>query len=600
MDRRDLLPALLLALFGLGLHAAMAWLDGRALAGILPDTDSYARLIRVRELWEGAAWTDRVTPSFNAPEGLFLHWTRPLDVLILGPALLLHGLGMARDEAILWSGAAVCPVLHVAAALAAVWAARALWSRSAAWLAGLFLLSALSLRVYSVFGRADHHTLIALAGVLAIGFGLHALRGRRRAGHAVGCGVAGGAGLWVSPEAILFLAPMLAGFGAAWATGPGPRSAAAQGLRASVASAAVVALAILTEHGAGNAGVVAYDLVALPHVALCLAAAAVFAVAVAASGAGLAGRIAVGAAAAGVALVLLLRAFPGLPSASMADAGPVATATFLPLVDEMQPLRFDSAAGWRRSLSFLGGEAFLAPLVLLLAAPPWLRGARAVLVAPLALLLAVNGWAAAQHLRFTADLAVPAAILSAGLPAVLARLLTRAPVLLLALARTTLIGAVLLFPILVAVAIPPPPRGAAPLRPGEACGGHGLVRVLAGEGFAGGGAERPILFADDIEVGPALAWGGGVRVVGGPYHRGEAAFADTRALFAAPDAEAALALVQRREASLLLICRPGRMAGEGFRTKLLAGEVPGWLAPVPLPDALAERARLFRVLRAAP
>ena len=600
MDRRDLLPAVLLALFGLALHAAMAWLDGRALARVLPDTDSYARLIRVRELWEGAAWTDRVTPSFNAPEGLFLHWTRPLDVLILGPALLLHGLGMARDDAIFWSGALVCPVLHVAAALAAVWAARALWSRSAAWLAGLFLLSALSLRAYSVFGRADHHTLIALAGVLVIGFGLHALRGRRRAGHAVGCGVAGGAGLWVSPEAILFLAPMLAGFGAAWTTGPGPRSAAAQGLRASLAAAAAVALAILTEHGPGNVGVVAYDLVALPHLALCLAAAAVFAVAVAASGAGLAGRIAVGAAAAGVALVLLLRAFPGLPSASMADAGPVATAIFLPLVDEMQPLRFDSPGALRRSLTFLGGEALLAPLMLLLAAPVWLRGPRAVLVAPLVFLLAVTGWAAAQHLRFTADLAVPAAILAAGLPAVLGRLMAGAPILLLALTRASVVAAVLLFPVLVLLTIPPA-AGAAPfLRPGEACGASALARLLAAQHPAAADGTRPILFADDIEVGPALVWGGGVRVVGGPYHRGESAFADTRALFAAPDAEAALALLLRREASLLLICRPGRAAGEGFRSRLLAGEVPGWLAPVPLPEALAERARLFRVLRAAP
>jgi hypothetical protein len=595
MDRRDLLPALLLVLFGLGLHAVMAWLDGRVPAGILPDTDSYARLIRVRDLWEGAAWTDPVTPSFNAPEGLFLHWTRPLDVLILGPALVLHAAGLPRDDAILWSGALVCPVLHVTAALAAVWAARAPWSRSASWLAGLFLLSATSIRTYSVFGRADHHTLIVLAGVLVIGFGLHALRGRRRAGHAVGCGVAGGAGLWVSPEAILFLAPMLAGFGAAWATGPDPRSAAMQGLRASLAAAATVAVAILTERGPAGAGFVAYDVVALPHLALCLAAAAVFAVAVTASGAALAGRLGIGAAAGGVALALLLRAFPGLPSASLADAGPAAAAIFLPLVDEMQPLGFGSAAAARRSLTFLGGEALLAPLVLLLSLPAWLGGRRAVLVAPLVLLLAANGWAAAQHLRFTADLAVPAAILSAGLPSVLARLLARAPFLALALLRTALIGLVLLFPVLVMLAMPPADRAPAPQRPGEACGAPGLARVLAADRRDAGG-ERPILFADDLDVGPALAWGGGVRVVGGPYHRGESAFADTRALAAAPDAEAALALLRRRQASFLLLCRPGRASGQGFRARLLAGEVPPWLQAVPLPEEVASRARLFRVL----
>lgn len=596
MERRDVLPALLLALFGLGLHAVMAWLDGRVLAGILPDTDSYARLIRVRELWEGAAWTDPVTPSFNAPEGLFLHWTRPLDVLILGPALLLHAAGLPRDEAILWSGALACPVLHVAAALAAVWAARALWPRSASWLAGLFLLSSMSLRGYSMFGRADHHTLIALAGVLAIGFGLHALRGRRRAGHAVGCGVAGGAGLWVSPEAILFLAPMLAGFGAAWATGPDPRSAAMQGLRASLAAAATVAVAILTERGPTGAGLVAYDLVALPHLALCVAAAAVFGVAAAASSAGLAGRLVIGAVAGGAGLALLLRAFPGLPSASMADAGPVAAAVFLPDVNEMQPLRFGSVEAVQRSLAFLGAEAFLAPVVLLLSVPLWLRGRRAVLVAPLALLLAANGWAAAQHLRFTADLAVPAAILCAGLPVVLARAMARAPLVALALARSLLISVVVLFPVLLAFVLPALDAAAEAARRDDGCGAAELAQVLAAGRPADAGSARPILFADDINVGPALAWAGAVRVVGGPYHRGETAFADTRALFAAPDAEAALALLLRRQASLLLICRPQRVAGEGFRTRLLAGEVPAWLQPVPLPEDLASRARLFRVL----
>jgi hypothetical protein len=598
MERRDLLPALLLALFGLGMHGLLAWLDGRVLAGILPDTDSYARLIRVRELWDGAGWTDPITPSFNAPEGLFLHWTRPLDVLILGPALVLHAAGLERDAAIYWAGAVVCPVLHVVVALVGVWAARSLWSRPVSWLAGLFLLSSMSLRAYSVFGRADHHTLIALAGVLVIGFGLHALRGRRRARLAVGCGVAGGAGLWVSPEAILFLAPMLAGFGAAWATGPDPRSAAAQGLRASLAAAATVAVAILTERGTAGAGVIAYDLVSLPHLALCLAAAAVFGVAVLAAGAGLAGRLTVGAVAAGGSLALLLWAFPGLPSASMADAGPVATTLFLPGVNEMQPLGFASAEAARRSLGFLGAEAFLAPIVLLLSLAPWLRGRRAVLAAPLMLLLAANAWAAAQHLRFSADLAVPASLLAAGLPAVLARLMARAPFVALVLLRTSLIAIVPLFPILLAVALPPADNAAASRRSNEVCGTPGLARLLAAEGPARGG--RPILFADDINVGPALAWGGGVRVVGGPYHRGDSAFADTRDLVTAPDAAAAQALLLRRQASLLLICRPETVRGEGFRARLAAGEVPPWLEPVPLPGDPAPRALLFRVLPELP
>lgn len=598
MDRRDILPALLLALFGALLHAGWALLEGRAATGALPDTDSYARLIRVRELWEGARWTDPVTPSFNAPEGLFLHWTRPLDVLILGPALLLHhGAGLSRADALFWSGAAVCPVLHILAALAAVWAARAVWPRSASWLAGMLLLGTPALFGYSVFGRADHHTLIALAGVLVFGFGLHALRGRRRPAAALGCGVAGGAGLWVSPEVVLFLAPMLAGFGVAWLTGPDPRGAAQQGLRAALAALAMAAVAILSERGPAAAGFIAYDVVALPHLALCAAAAAVFAVAAAGARLPPPGRLLLGAAAGGAGLSLLVAVFPGLPSASLADADAEAATRFLPLVAEMQPLRFGSAADARQALLMLGGPAMVAPLVLVGAWPRFRRGRRRVVFAPLLLGVLLTLWAGLQHLRFAADLAVPAALAAAGLPAVIGHWMARAPLLLLVVVRVTLLLVVVGQPLLVGLAFTPPP--AEPSR--RSCDALPLARWLAAErpGIPPGG--RPVVFADDLNAGPVLAWAGGVRVVAGPYHRGGSAFADTAALYSAETGDAARAVATRRQADFLLLCRPlpWHAGGQAFRARLLAGDLPDWLAPVPLPEDFADRFLLFRVLPAA-
>jgi asparagine N-glycosylation enzyme membrane subunit Stt3 len=595
MDRRDLLPALLLAAFGLALHAVLAGMDGRVLAGLLPDSDSYTRLIRVRELWDGAGWQDPVTLAFNAPQGLFLHWTRPLDALILGPAWLLHAGGLPRDAAILWSGAVLCPVLHVAASLAAVWAARAVWGRSASWLAGLFLLSAPPLVAYSVFGRADHHTLIALAGVLTLGFALHALRGRRGLGAAAGVGLAGGAGLWVSPEGVLFLAPALAGFGLAWAFGPAPRRAAAQGLVASLAAAAVVLAAILAERGVSGAGFVAYDVVSLPQLVMSLSAAAVFALAWPVGG-GWRLRVAAGAVLAALGAALLLRAFPGLLSAAPPDTDADAARLFLPFVDEMQPLRFTTAEQARRALVFLGGAGLAAPLVLLAALWP-ARGARRLALAALGLALAVNLMAAVQHLRFTADLAVPAALLAAGIPSVMARLFARAPVVLLLLARSATIVLVVLQPVIASALLPrTADRGAARDRCEPVAAGRWLAT------WPGRGAAPFLLVSDDVDSGPALAWHGRLRVLAGPYHRAGAAFADLSRVFGAADAAAAEAVLRARGADALLLCRGlgRRFAASPFRAALLAGDMPPWLEPVPLPAPLDARLLLLRVLPPAP
>lgn len=598
MDRRDILPALLLALFGALLHAAWALFDGRAASGALPDTDSYARLIRARDLWHGAAWTDQVTPFFNAPEGLFLHWTRPLDVLILGPALLLHhGFGLPRQQALFWSGGILCPLLHILAVLAAVWAARAVWPRSASWLAGLMLLGTPALFGYSVFGRVDHHTLIALAGVLVFGFGLHALRGRSRPAAALGCGVAGGAGLWVSPEVVLFLAPMLAGFGVAWLTGPDPRGAALQGLRAALAALALVSVAILSERGPAAVGFVAYDVVALPHLALCAAAAAVFAAAAAGARLPAAGRLLLGAAAGGAGLAALVVAFPGLLSAAPPDSDAEAARIFVPFIAEMQPLRLSSAEDLRLSLLMIGGAAMAAPAVLVGALPRLWRGRRRVVVAPLALGYLVALWAAVQHLRFTADLAVPAALAAAGLPLALGHWLPRLPLPALTLLRSGLLVAVVLQPVLVTLALPGGGRASAR----SACDVPAFARWLGETWPALAPGPPPVLFADDIFGGPMLAWVGGVRVVVAPYHRGGAAFSDRAALFGAAGEAEALAVLRRRQAAFLLLCRPlpWHAGGQAFRARLLAGDPPGWLAPVPLPEPFADRFLLFRVLLAA-
>jgi hypothetical protein len=457
----------------------------------------------------------------------------------------------------------------------------------------MLVLATPSLLGYSLLGQADHHTLIALAGTISIGAGLRALRGRRPGGMAWACGLAGGFGLWTSPEAILLFAPMLAGFGTAWLLGPDPAGAARQGMRAAGAALATLALAVTSEHGSGALRFVAYDVVALPHLALLAAAFAVFGICSVVQG-GRATRMAAGSVAGGAALALTTLAFPGLWRASMSDAAPEALAYFLPTVIEMQPVRFAGWSGMRGAIATFGGAAIVSPLVLAVVARRWARGPRRALLAPLVLLLLLTGFATVQAVRFSADLVVPAAIIAAGVPTLLTRWLADKPLILLSAARASATMAIFLLPALSVIG----PAEAAP--PSAGCRAEPLARWLGSTLPAASGAQRPIVFNVDINAAPALGWFAPVRVVAGPYHRGGKALGDTVQVLEAPTAEAAAQVLRERGASFLLLCQGlhRNVRQPAFLDRLAAGdEHPSWLVPVALPPDLAGRFGLWRVVK---
>ena len=162
----------------------------------LTDADGYLRLLRVLALREGAGWFDDVATRVAAPDGMVVQWTRPLDLLILLPALLVERIaGIPPREALFVVGLFVSPVLLVGAAVAAAWSARALWPGTAPWFAVLLTGATPAAVGYSGVGRADHHALILLAVMLALGATLHALRPGAPARVAVAAGAAFGFGI---------------------------------------------------------------------------------------------------------------------------------------------------------------------------------------------------------------------------------------------------------------------------------------------------------------------------------------------------------------------------------------------------------------------
>lgn len=596
-EGRALATALFLVLVAAAIHGALASFQlPRVAAGALPDTDSYTHLLRVAAMREGAiGWRLQHLPQFNAPEGIAQHWTLPFDLLILLPALAAEALGAAPRQAMLWSGALLCPVLHLLAALAAAWAARALWPAPADALAGVLVLLGVPMLEFGILGRTDHHVLLTLWSALAIGAVLRALARPEGRGWAATAGAALGLGLWTNPEAMLTAAPLLAALGAAWAlTGEG--RFARLGLRAALGALGPVLLGVVLERPPALWLRAEYDRVSVAHLALLALAALVF---LAAAQAGPrfrtgARRLAFGAGLGAAALSALRLAFPGLIGVSGGfDAG--SAAWFVPWIHEMRPVALQGPAA-PRDVAIHLGAALLGLVALAAAAPARIRGGGgAALLVPGACLLAALA-ATLVHVRAGADLAAPAAIAAAGLPGLLAGAVARfGPLARLPAAAT---GMALLLAPSAAILVPEPRR----FDSGAQCRPDGLGTWLAAArpGIAPDGTA-PVILPGLFGMAPQLAWETPYRFVAAPYHRGGTAFADTVAVLRAQNDAAARAVLARRGVRLVLLCRdrddpPDGAATEGtLGARLRAGVVPDWLAPVPLPAGLDGRFLLFEV-----
>jgi len=577
----------------LGVHLRIFTMNGNNWFPI--DSDGWLRLIRVRELWEGGGWFTTVLPHMAAPEGLSVHWTRPLDVLIILPTWVAVRFGAAPDSALMASAALICPVLHALTALAVGWASRAAWPGVpyAATYGVMVLFGFGVLTSYSMVGRADHHVLVVLAMVIGLGFAAHAAWQDRPRRAAFSAGAAFGFGIWVSPETLMVAIPVLLAFGIAWLLGRDAAGWARQGRRMAVAMAAMIAFAILAERPPSDWLTVEYDRVSVHHLLMAGLIALVFAAAVRLGGLAPVRRGAAGAAVAGPAAALLVLLNPGTTGISMSGADPVSAQILLPLVSEMQPLRFGNSTMLSVTFEYAG----IAPAAILAATMLVWRGRRdGGWVRGVMLLLATVATLAAalEHRRFASNLGGIGAIASAGLMGMIARAAWPVPLRLsgMALAVVMLFG--------------PPYFGFGLMErrqeaermeaPEPGCRARELAPWLITLAGPGDRATAPILLASDINQSAELAWWTHLRLVGGPYHRGGRALLDTMLVFGAPDAAAARAALNERPVQYLLAC-PGSFAGaDSFARQLLAGEVPDWLEPVPPPEGRDPGpARLFRV-----
>lgn len=584
-------------------HAAVALAPAAPMSnGELWGADEYMRLVRVERLWATGAWYDGVILRSNAPYGEALHWTRPLDVLLIaGAAPLAPFLGF-RQALAAWA-MVFGPFLHAIALAAAWWAARPVLDRFGRF--ALLVVLALQPAAIVAFaaGRPDHHGLLLLLFLLLLGALWRALEPDRGLRPAILAGAIAAFGLWVSVEFLVPVGGMLVAFAGLWAARGG--DFARRGAVALGTAALGVALALPVERPPDELLVVEHDRLSIVHLAgLALAAAA--AGSLARLQAGIVGRCAALAGAAAVSAGTLWLAFPRALKGPMADVDPWVLSRWDPRLTENWPLIApgDPAGSAALALMLLGlAVAGLPALGWLLARDGGRRAQWAALAvflpAHLALALMAQRWAGYAAILC----AFPFAALGGRLLARFNGTASRGAALAAALARgaaATAFGLAFTAAGGVALALAPdedpPPAG-------FGCPSSELARHL---GEAPELADRPRRVLACGFHGPEILYRSPHEVVASPYHRNAAGLKDAQRFFTAASPEAARAIAAARGVDLVAICprsfeeqRCFAREGAPFYRALAEGRLPPWLAPLPLPPELAGRVGLFEVRREA-
>jgi len=182
---------------------------------MIMDTDPYMRLVRVEKLYESGNWYDSTISRSNAPYGETLHWSRPLDIILIGLAMGLQFI-MPFPEALFWAGIIVSPLIGCIAMGLSYWMIGPIVSNKSKLLVMLVFLSQPMVYQIFYFGRADHHSLLLTIFICLIGIVLRMLNKQLTEKHAVVTGVLMGLGFTVSVEFIFAIVLVMAVFSLLW------------------------------------------------------------------------------------------------------------------------------------------------------------------------------------------------------------------------------------------------------------------------------------------------------------------------------------------------------------------------------------------------
>ncbi len=581
-------------------------------------TDTYARMVRVQDLIETGDWFDATYRRVNPPLGLLSHWSRPMDAAILAGAKLLS-VALDPPAALYWTGAAISPLFHLLTLLVLVLGTRPLFGKNWAMFCGLLFLVQPSLLQSFAAGRPDHNGLQLLLTALIIVATLYLLLRPFNRSLCYATGALFALGLWTGIETILPIAGVIGGLTLSWVIWR--RDFARKSFHLSLSAVVGTLVALFLKRGPQGFMDMALeaDRLSWLHVALFALPWGVWATLylwdrTRTGETGVAARMAAVTACGIVALGLLWLVQPVIFAGRVAAIDPLYAMTRSSRILESQPAyvpgSLEAFGPWfvvqRIALYFgfaLAGAIFL---IYLLAHPRTSR--REIWIFIASALGAVILFAVNKQTISLRDGPALGLILLFPYTELVTRIYDKLSGYAshgAALLRTLSLAALVMWPYAIAW-----PAGSAEPKlknPGvtKVCPVTAMARYLGGtEPWR----DPPRWIMAFVDFGPQIMYRTRHSVFSIPNHRLQTGYTDTYRVMSATRDEAARAIIERREVDLILLCRSPWMDSfyrRGpqvpspdetiFRERLLNGQVPTWLKPVPLPDRLGDGFLLLEV-----
>lgn len=558
----------------------------------LMDTDAFTRLVRVEQLALDHDWYNSVIPRSNAPFGETLHWTRPLDILLLLGAFALTPL-FGFSQALYWWGVAISPILGVFSLAAMAWAAKPVLNREnlrLVWL--LFLGQFLLVSVYH-FGRPDHHSLLSLLFIALLGCLLRLAQPEYKRSTALWSGLLAGLAVWVSVEALTSVMLVFAVLTLLWILHNG-----GYGRKLSNFAGALLVSSILflfLEYPLARLLHFEYDRISMVHIVVFALAAVSVWLLERFNFKSPAGRFGASAAIAAADGVLLYVTIPAFFKGPFSQVNPDIVPIWLKWVVEVQPLLSDSTttiaavvgsmvlalgvlcyqllvknAYYRTEhlLTFLIGLVIFIPLTIFQIR--WVYYCSVIVLIPLAMLLGV--------------------ILGkmSGIKNMSLRALARAGTIVVFLFGFLVVGL-----ILEGSDTPNSP-------PDDNPDTRALCAWLNG---SNNGIPASAVILVNMDYGPEILYRTQHQVIATPYHRNDAGILFNYRVMTAANPEEALKAISQRPVDLVILTPQSSdkvvynaaQNPDIFYNQLLNGQIPGWLEKVPTPPQVGKWFLVFRV-----
>lgn len=591
-----------------GLWAVLHAMLGQTVAapvfdGELLGPDGYMRLVRIGELQGGIGWYESLIARSNAPYGDALHWTRPMDVIILMIATLASP--FTNDaQALFFAGAVTSPIVAFFACIAMAWAARPVLGRDRALLAVFIFLLQPGVLSYTMLGRADHHSLQFVAFILCIGATLRLLADRRSVRNAIVAGITYGAALWVSIELLLLVGLCQATLAVVWLWRD--RLFTRNQVIVGGAFLATTLVSLIIERPISGWFDIEYDRLSIVHVALA-AIVAGFWLALYHNGhhsvdATLRSRITMAGIAGVASFGMFGILFPDFFAGPFATVDPRILPIWHDQVAELKPLVPTDMKSLGRFLFFIGAGL---PCLIFLGFILWRERTHPATLrwAFLTLVLGVYFVLSLKHLRFAPFTEIASAW---ALAEVVGRLMAWSEHILTGARQFAvkcgatffiILGALMSGTFVLAVT---PDKAVDTVQPEcEVANIAGLLNDRDGLG------AKPTVVGGLLDHGPEILYRTSHSVVGAPYHRNGDGIWDSYRLLASTDDAESQAIAQRRNIGIIVICpsiaerrfylddeQPDRLYN-----RLLADTPPDWLTPVPTDRDAASGFRIFTVRR---